>query len=41
MGKDAKEDQKGEKGSILELSNAVKYCADETKKFDFYTYVAG
>ena len=43
MGKDesSKENGKPDGSSILELQNAVKYCAGEVKKFDFYTYVAG
>lgn len=27
--------------SILHLDNAIKYCQNEVKKFDFYAYVAG
>lgn len=33
--------QKTNDKSILALNNAVKYCAGEVKKFDFYSYVAG
>ena len=40
MSKEKQEDNKDSK-SILELTNAVKYCTGEVKKFDFYTYVAG
>jgi hypothetical protein len=39
MGKPQEEG--ADKGSILHLDNAEKYCTAEVKKFDFYTFVAG